>query len=120
MSNKISKYHLIIITIYLFVYIYFFFFTSSPFYNYIFNIQDFKLILPITLFASVTLLIVNNILKFGKIGINRKNLLKLPLIIIYALLLIAIPEEIIFRGYLICLYFINVKIILPKTAVRRI
>ena len=110
LPNK-SKYHLFIIPIYIIISIYYLFFNSSARYNYIFNNNDFRLILPVVIFALATLLIINNFLKFGKIGINKKNLSKLPLIIFYALILIAIPEEIIFRG-IIQTYFQNLTSII--------
>jgi membrane protease YdiL (CAAX protease family) len=48
---------------------------------------------------SVPLLFsVNYFLKFGVVGLHQRNLSKLPLILLYASVLIALPEEILFRG----------------------
>jgi uncharacterized protein len=44
------------------------------------------------------LFIANKILRFGSITLNRKNLNQSVLLVIYAVILFALPEEIIFRG----------------------
>ncbi|MDB5259859.1 MAG: hypothetical protein JWN37_90 [Candidatus Nomurabacteria bacterium] len=72
---------------------------KSPQVFFMFSTKDLVFLLPITICAFIIFFAINYFLKFGVIGLNRKNLSKLHIIILYAGLLIAVPEEIIFRGF---------------------
>ncbi len=62
----------------------------------------------------IVFFVANSILKFGTIGLNNKNIARLPLISLYASILISIPEEILFRGLIqTYLYSISYDVILP-------
>ena len=109
--NK-SKYHIVIVSFYVLFCIYIFFFTEHPKNLFVFQSNDLVLLFPIMVSAVIVFFIANYFLKFGTIGLNRTNVSKLPIIILYASLLIAIPEEILFRGIIqTYLYSISLSII---------
>jgi membrane protease YdiL (CAAX protease family) len=93
-----SRYHILIIGIYAFVYIYFFFYSSSPLSHYTFNTSSILSTIIIFVFSILTLFVANKYLHYKTVGLHRGNLKKLPIVILYSTLLIAIPEEILFRG----------------------
>ncbi len=99
-SLRVNIYHVIAVIIYILFCIYFFFLTSSPLSYYDFEANDFLLLLLLGICSFGTLLIADDYLRFGRIGLNRENLPKLLPIIFYGVVLFAIPEEIIFRGYI--------------------
>ena len=96
-SKSISRYHVIVIALYSLV-VCLFFITRKPSKYYSFIPSDLTLFFIVFLLALITLIIANKIIKFGRIGLNKTNLCMLVPIIIYALILFAFPEEIIFRG----------------------
>ena len=98
-SLHLSKYTISIVVIYLFISIYFFFFTKRASSLFVFSGKDFLLLPPILLCALVSLFLVNKLLRFGDVSFNRKSLSQVLLIIFYYGLLIALPEELIFRGF---------------------
>ncbi len=93
-----SKYHVIIVSLYILFCSYFFFFTELSRELFTFNIKDLIVVFPMLATSLSTFFVVNYFLKFGAVGLNKRNLSKLPIIILYASLLIAVPEEILFRG----------------------
>ncbi|HEY4509306.1 MAG TPA: CPBP family intramembrane glutamic endopeptidase [Candidatus Paceibacterota bacterium] len=99
-SLRKSKYSIAVVTIWAFVTVYFFFFTIKPFSYYNFNVNDLILFFPIAICAFASLFVVNHFLNFGKITINKKSLVQILLIFFYAFVLIALPEEIVFRGFI--------------------
>lgn len=108
-----SKYHICIISLYALLCIYFFFFTQSSEHLFVFQSNDLVLLFPIMVSAIIILFITNYFLKFGTITLNRKNVPKLPIIMLYASILIAIPEEILFRGIIqTYIYSISLNVIL--------
>jgi len=54
---------------------------------------------PIAVCTAGSLFLANKLLKFGELRVNKKNLLQFSLIFFCAFVLIAVPEEIIFRGF---------------------
>jgi membrane protease YdiL (CAAX protease family) len=92
-----SRYHTLIIGIYAFVYIYFFLYSSSPFLHYTFNKNHILPALIIFIFSIIALFVTNKYLQYKTVEINKNNIKKLPLVILYSTFLIAIPEEILFR-----------------------
>src|SRR3989344_9637073 len=94
------KYHISIIAAYLLVCVYFFFFTSSPFSYYNFNSTDLLLVFPIAILAFIGFYVANRFVQFGTIAIQKQSLAQLLKISIYAGILISLPEEIIFRGFM--------------------
>ena len=95
-----SKYSIAVVICWLFVSVYFFFFTSSPFSYFTFQINDLILFFPIAICAFASLFVANRFIHFGQIETSLGGLKQNFLIIFYALVLIAIPEEIIFRAYI--------------------
>ncbi len=92
------KYHSVIVLIYTFLCCCFFFFTKSPLALFVFSGKDFVTFLWVSVAALITLLVASRLLHFCTIGINKKSLERLPLHVVYASVLIALPEEIFFRG----------------------
>lgn len=95
-----SRYHLTIISLYALLCLYFFFFTAAPLKLFVFNLQDVTLLLPLSVVSLGALLLANRYIQFGVVGLNKNALARLPFIIVYASILIAVPEEILFRGLL--------------------
>ncbi|MFA5132104.1 MAG: CPBP family intramembrane glutamic endopeptidase [Candidatus Paceibacterota bacterium] len=93
-----SKYHAIIVSFYLLFCIYFFFFTELPRTLFAFNAKDLIVLFLLLAVSLIVFFVANYLLKFGTVGFNKRNLSRLPIIILYASLLIAVPEEILFRG----------------------
>jgi membrane protease YdiL (CAAX protease family) len=67
---------------------------------FVFSGKDAVPVLPIMVVSLIVFFIANRVIRFGTLGLQRRNLAKLPLLLVYASLLIAIPEEILFRGIL--------------------
>lgn len=97
---RTSKYHIFIVSLYLLLYVYFFLFTESPQSLFAFSLRDVIVLLPLIIVAIIVFFVANYFLKFGVIGVHRKNLSSIPLLIVYASVLIALPEEILFRGFI--------------------
>ena len=95
-----SRYHIIIISLYILLYLYFFFFTATPLKLFVFKVQDLFLLVPVVVAAVAVLFVANRYVRFGTIGVNKNPIAKLPFIVVYASILIAVPEEILFRGLL--------------------
>lgn len=93
-----SKYHSLVVLFYIFIYLYFFFFIPFPLSYFTFNNGDIFLSFSIFVFAVVTLFIVNKFLYSDNLKINKKSLSQILFIIFYAVILFALPEEILFRG----------------------
>ncbi len=103
-----SKYHVIIVSFYILFCTCFFFFTELPQKLFAFNTKDLIILFPLLVVSLSIFFAANYFLKFGIVALNKRNLSKLPIIILYASLLIAIPEEILFRGIIqtyLFLYF---------------
>lgn len=95
--NK-SKYHSLVVLLYIFVCFYFFFFIPFPLSYFVFNKGDIFLSFSIFVFAVGALFIVNKFLYSDSLIINKKSLSQILFIIFYAVILFALPEEILFRG----------------------
>lgn len=93
-----SKYHTTIVSFYLFFCVYLLFFTELFQNLFAFNTADLLILFPLLPVSLSVFFIANYFLKFGTFGLNKENLSNLPIIFLYASLLIAIPEEILFRG----------------------
>lgn len=93
-----SKYHVVIVSFYVLFCVYFFFFTKLSQALSSYSYKDLAILFPLVVVSLGMFFAVNYFLKFGIVGLNRDNLSKLPAIVLYATLLIAVPEEILFRG----------------------
>jgi membrane protease YdiL (CAAX protease family) len=91
-------YHLVIVSFYFLVCLYFFTTTQHIASYFTFNTVDFLVFLFSLLIISLLLLIINHLTKFRKIAYQKKSTRELLAIVVYATVLIAIPEEILFRG----------------------
>lgn len=104
----VSTYHIIIVSLYILFCIYIFIFNDLPQNLFAFNSGDITILLLLLLLSVGVFFIANYFLRFGSICLQRTNLARLPIIFLYAFLLIAIPEEILFRG-LIQTYFYSLS-----------
>lgn len=96
--TKINTYHLVIVSFYFLVYVCFFaFVTNIPAY-FAFKPQDVKFFLLGFLITLSFLFVINSLVKFGLYNYQKKSVKEFLLLFIYATFLIAIPEEILFRG----------------------
>lgn len=97
---RLSKYHIVIVSVYVFVCTYFFFFTTSPASSFALHKNDLGIFFLITICSFVSLIIANYFLRFGRLIVHKKDVFEISFIIFYASILIALPEEIIFRGFI--------------------
>ena len=97
-NKELSRYHIVILSLYTLVCLYLFVNTPDPLSYYHFDVHDLWLFVPISVGTFVSLFVANHFIRFGSIGTNKKSLTEVLLLIIYAGPLIAIPEEILFRG----------------------
>lgn len=95
-----SKYHIFIVTLYFFVCSHFFIFTPRPFAYYLLHAHDVVTLFGLGFFALISFFIVNQFVHFGDVVLQRKDISDILLIIFYASVVIALPEEIIFRWYI--------------------
>lgn len=94
-----STYHIVIISLYICFCTYLFLSIDGSISYYSFENGDLLLLIPFTIFSCITFYLINKLIGFGIFGINKVSILRFMLIIFYACI-IAIPEEIIFRGFI--------------------
>lgn len=95
--SKFLSYQLLIVYFYVIVCIYFFTFLPAPSF-YAFKAADLFLIFPLVVAAVISFFLINLGIHFGTFKIRREGFFKVILTILYLLVVIAIPEEILFRG----------------------
>ena len=92
-------YHVLIIGFYFCVYTYVFLTINQPFSYYSLQSDELSFFAIITLISFISLYVLQKFLHLGTLGINKVSVTQFAFITFYATVLIAIPEEILFRGY---------------------
>ena len=90
-----TRYHLIVGTFYVFVTS--FFFVRADLNSLMYEKGDILYFLISLALSLICLFLVNILLEYGKFRLNEMRLINLVLLPVYAFILFALPEEIIFR-----------------------
>jgi uncharacterized protein len=99
-KDRKTKYHVIIVAIYIVICSYFYWQGNNSFVNFSFERTHLNPFLLITALTTLSLFIANYFLKFGEFKLKNKTFTQTLLIIFYSFVLIALPEELIFRGFI--------------------